>query len=126
MVRYRYNQQVQPPAPFAYATLFDVDERNSIGEVPAQLDIGAYRSVVPAAFIQRLGLVQIRQIAVEGLGARTLLLPTFVVKIQLRQLPTQTLEVYGCEGEPHVLLGRDVLNHYRVLLDGPALAFEIG
>jgi hypothetical protein len=126
MVRYRYNQQVEPPAPFAYATLFDVQERHSIGEVPAQLDIGAYRTVLPAAFIGRLGLVQVRQVSVEGLGAHAMDLPTYVVKIQLRQLAAQALEVYGCEGEPHVLLGRDILNRYRILLDGPGLAFEIG
>ena len=27
---------------------------------------------------------------------------------------------------PFVLLGRDVLNHFRVLLDGPNLVLEMG
>lgn len=30
------------------------------------------------------------------------------------------------QGELYVLLGRDVLNRHRILLDGPQLAFEIG
>ena len=28
--------------------------------------------------------------------------------------------------EPFILLGRDVLNQHRLVLDGPGLAFEIG
>jgi hypothetical protein len=34
--------------------------------------------------------------------------------------------VFALEGEPFILLGRDVLNQHRVLLDGPGLALEIG
>jgi hypothetical protein len=126
MIRYRYNQQVSPPAPFAFVTISSIDQQRSLGELPAQLDTAAYRTVLPVRFVEQLGLAQVRQIEVEGLGARVSLLPTYLVRIQIHDMPPHTLEVYGCAGESHVLLGRDVLNKYRVLLDGPSLAFEIG
>ena len=47
------------------------------------------------------------------------------VEISLRGQPPRPVEVLAHEGEPHVLLGRDVLNHHRLLLDGPGLAMEI-
>ncbi len=37
-----------------------------------------------------------------------------------------TLRVIADRDEPYVLLGRDVLNHFRVELDGPNLIVEIG
>jgi hypothetical protein len=36
-----------------------------------------------------------------------------------------TVEAFASREEPHVLLGRDVLNHFRVLLDGPNLVLEM-
>ncbi len=44
----------------------------------------------------------------------------------VHSLPPQTIEVVASPGESWVLLGRDVLNSYRALLDGPQLAVEIG
>jgi hypothetical protein len=35
------------------------------------------------------------------------------------------LEVAASDGEIYALLGRDLLNHYRVVLDGPNLILEI-
>jgi hypothetical protein len=43
----------------------------------------------------------------------------------IRSFPPMTVEVLAHPAEPFILLGRDVLNHYRILLDGPKLALEI-
>jgi hypothetical protein len=40
-------------------------------------------------------------------------------------LPQKVVLIAHAE-EPFILLGRDVLNQHRLLLDGPGLAFEIG
>ncbi|CAN5760668.1 hypothetical protein BH23PLA1_BH23PLA1_34350 [soil metagenome] len=53
------------------------------------------------------------------------LVPTYLVELAIRGLPTQPVEVFAHAGEPYVLLGRDVLNQHRLLLDGPGLALEI-
>jgi hypothetical protein len=49
MSRYRYNTQVNPPAPFAYALMGAADGGASSREYPAQLDTAADLSVVPWA-----------------------------------------------------------------------------
>ena len=43
-----------------------------------------------------------------------------------KESPPQTLEVVASAGEAWILLGRDVLNTHRLVLDGPQLALEIG
>jgi hypothetical protein len=51
-------------------------------------------------------------------------IPTFLVRIQLRGLSSQVVEVFASPEEPHVLLGRGVLNRFRAL-EGPNLVLEI-
>jgi hypothetical protein len=62
----------------------------------------------------------VREVRVEGLDGAIVLLPTFLVELAVDGLSAITVEVLASQGEPTVLVGRDVLNRYRVLLDGPA------
>jgi hypothetical protein len=50
----------------------------------------------------------------------------FLVQLGLRQSTPRVIRVVASRDEPYVLLGRDVLNGYRLLLDGPRLRLEIG
>jgi hypothetical protein len=49
-----------------------------------------------------------------------------LVQVEIRQLQPLTIEAFRCDGEPYLLLGRDVLNRYRLVLDVPQLALEMG
>lgn len=125
MVRYNYTQSVEPPAPFVHATIRCPNRDQSLSDVPALIDSAADRSVVPLRFIERLGLVQIDEISIMGFGGHIVVAPTFLIEIGLRHLPTVIVEVIADDDEPYVILGRDVLNSFRVLLDGPNLVVEI-
>jgi hypothetical protein len=45
--------------------------------------------------------------------------------LALRQSTPKIVRVVASRDEPYVLLGRDVLNDYRAILDGPLLRSEI-
>jgi hypothetical protein len=94
--------------------------------VPAQLDPAADRTLLPDAIVQALALPQIGTIPIGGVGGFVQTLPSYPVQLAIHDLPAQVLEVVASAGESWVLLGRDVLNSHRVLLDGPQLAVEIG
>ena len=94
--------------------------------MPAQIDTAADRTVLPDHVVQALGLAQMGRIAVGGLGGGVQYLPTYAVRVAIHLFPTQTVKVVASSGEPWVLLGRDILNAYRLQLDGPQLTFEIG
>lgn len=125
MIRYTYNSQVQPPAPFVHIRLYRPDGTGDSGELPAQLDTGADRTVIPGSVVDLLQLNQLRVISVAGLGGRLSTAPTYLVQAALREMPPVVLEVLADPGEPYVLLGRDLLNQYRVVLDGPRLTLEL-
>jgi len=126
MTRYSYNQQANPPAPFVHVTLGTPGGAAQLADLPAQIDTGAYKTVIPAAAADQLGLTQYSVETATGLEGRLIEFPTFLIEVTVRQQKPITVEVLASRQEPFVLLGRDVLNHFRLILDGPNLALEIG
>jgi hypothetical protein len=125
VIRYSYLSQIQPPAPFVYVTLRNpvtgAEEKN----VPAQLDSAGDRTLLPASVVQSLSLPQIGSILIGGAGGLTQAMPSYPVEIVIHNLPSMTMELVASPGENWILLGRDVLNKFVVMLDGPQLALEI-
>jgi predicted aspartyl protease len=125
MIRYGYNRQVDPPGPFVHVTLGRHDGTGDTAEWPAQLDTGADQTVVPKQAADDLRLDQVGQISIVGFGDRPTDYFTVLVRLAVRQLPALVLEALAGPPGTCVLLGRDVLNQYRIVLDGPQLALEI-
>lgn len=126
MIRYAYNAQKQPPAPFILVTLRHPYSGAELSEVPAQLDTGADQSLVPFAMAQALSLLHTGAVEVSGVGGNREIMERYGVLIAIHTFPARLVEVLSHPGEPWVLLGRDVLNHHCIVLDGPRLALEIG
>jgi hypothetical protein len=125
MIRYRYADQLIPPAPFVNVTLRRPGTDSQIGGTAAQLDYGADRTVLPGRFVEALGLVEDGRAHFEGFAGEIIKLPIFLLEIQLHDLAPQVVRAVLGEHEPYVLLGRDILNAHRIVLDGPQLALEI-
>lgn len=125
MIRYRYNRQFSPPAPFVHVPLERPDGESGLRELPAQLDTAADVSVLPTPLVEKLGLVQLDALAVAAFGGTVRTFPTFLVRLSIHNQPPGVVEVLGSSEEPHILLGRDVLNQHRILLNGPQTLLEI-
>ena len=126
MIRYRYARHLQPPAPFVRVTVACAATGNRYEDLPAQLDPGADRTVLPGAVVKALALVEDGRMSFQGFAGEVVELPVFLVEVGLHDLPAVAVRAAFGEREPHILLGRDVLNGYRLLLDGPNLILEIG
>jgi hypothetical protein len=125
MVRYAYNQQVSPPAPFVHVTVRPPWEGPAGVVVPAQIDTAADLSVIPGRLVEELQLLPLDTVPTLGFGGHLVTLPTFLVELQVRDLVLVTVKALASHDEPYVLLGRDVLNRFTVLLDGPNLVLEM-
>lgn len=125
MIRYSYNRQLSPPAPFIHVTLRCIETGKEVTQMPAQLDTAADRTVLPANAVDDLGLLPLDELPIGGFGGQVLLVPTYRVQLGIHQWPPHMIEAIVHAAEPVVLLGRDVLNHYRLLLDGPQLILEL-
>jgi hypothetical protein len=126
MIRYAFLSQLEPPAPFVNVVLRNPASGAELRDLPAQLDTAADRTVLPESLVKSLALPQVGIMKIGGFGGVTYTLATYAVLLGLHDLPAQPFKVAAHAQESWILLGRDVLNSYRVLLDGPQLALEIG
>jgi hypothetical protein len=125
---YRYVDAADgvPPAPFVLVNLSNLNGTATAVDRPAKVDSGADRTVLPESLAVQLGLEEVERLTFEGLGGQRLELPTYQLQLVVRDLAPIVVKVAASDGEPHVLLGRDVLNRYKIVLDGPNLKLEIG
>jgi hypothetical protein len=126
MIRYQYVTDVSPPAPFVQVVLRNPTADSALSTTPAQIDSAADRTVIPGRMVDELQLASVRQIMVEGLGGNVHSLDAFIVLVQIHDLPALAVEVVAHVDESFILLGRDVLNQFRIVLDGPKQVLEIG
>lgn len=108
-----------PPAPFVLVTASSPDGLRMIADRPAKVDCGADRTIIPAAVAEHLALQESDRLRFAGLGGVEVSLPVYDLLITIRGLSPIRVEVAASEGEPYILLGLDVMNYYRVVLDGP-------
>ncbi len=126
MVRYAYNRQVTPPAPFVHVSVRAPYDGSAGVEIPGQLDIGADVAVIPSSLIDALKLMPLDSILAVGFGGQVLTVPTYLVELCIRGLSPVTIKVIASpDEERYALLGRDLLNRFRISLDGPNLAVEL-
>jgi hypothetical protein len=112
-----------PPAPVANAGLRHPDREEGIADLPMLIDSGADATLLPRTAVASLGIV--------GTGERYQLV-AFDGTISESEAVRADLIVMGKRFRGRFLLidaevgviGRDVLNHVRLLLDGPALSWE--
>jgi predicted aspartyl protease len=109
MIRYRYNQQVTPPAPFIHVTIRRPADDGPLVTLPALLDTAADLTVIPWRVVDELQLLQHDEVEAVGFGGQAALVTSFIIRLQIHELEPLNVEVLASREEPHVLLGRDVL-----------------
>lgn len=125
MVRYRYASQLTPPAPFVNLTLTCPGTSIRVENLPAQIDTAADRTILPKELVQDLELEEDGKFLFQGFTGEVVELPVFLIAVQIHDLPVVLVRAAMGVVETHLLLGRDVLNRFRLLLDGPQRVLEI-
>ena len=120
---YTYSPRISPPGPFLFVRIA-ASEASVPMNVHALLDTGADSSALPKDIIALLGLQQTNAGFVGGLAEARSLEPIYEALISIEEGYQENLEVYGLN-LPFAILGRDLLNHYRITLDGPNLTLTI-
>jgi len=119
-----YNQEVEPPAPFLEVVVHHPEGRAQAAYVQAKIDTGADISTVPTTLIAQLELPVASKMIVEGYDSIPATVSSYGVLIEVAGARFKDWEVIAIP-EPYVLLGRDVLNHFYVQLNGPELTFNL-
>ena len=113
----------RPPAPVARVTLRDPESGTTTSNVPMLVDTGADLTLIPLASIYGLGVLM------EPDGY---VLKSFDGTMSVAQAARIELDLFGrtfkgrflTVDQEWGLLGRDVLNNFVLVFDGPRLAWE--
>ncbi|HEX9670424.1 MAG TPA: retropepsin-like aspartic protease [Thermoanaerobaculia bacterium] len=113
-----------PPAPVAQVTLRTLDGSAQLADVPMLLDTGADVSLVPRGAVEKLGLAEeapegFRLVGFDGTSSTA-----SVVELELRLAERSFRGRFLLFDQEWGILGRNVLNHLRILYDGPRLRWD--
>jgi hypothetical protein len=126
MIRYRYSNQLIPPAPIVHVALACPATGKRLEGQPAQLDTGADRTVLPSTMVAEMGLIEDARLQFQGFAGGVFELPVYLLDEHVHDLPAVRVRAVLGPNEQLILLGRDVMNAHRLVLDGPQLALENG
>jgi predicted aspartyl protease len=119
-----YDTSAQPPAPFIEFEV--VSPQDSTQRRPAQglLDTGAEVSVLPTEILVTLQIPKASNMSVESWDGSPTLVTTYIVTLGIADARLDSIEVVAAP-MPYAILGRDVLNHFILTLNGKELSFEL-
>jgi predicted aspartyl protease len=108
-----------PPAPVARVTLRNPPSGATVSDVPLLMDTGADVTLLPRMVVEQLGVPPLadQQYELMGFDGSTSFAP--VVMLDLLFLRRAFRGRYLLIEAERGILGRDILNHVTVLLDGP-------
>lgn len=125
MAQFRYDPSFHPPAPaipFGLGLPNEITPRRNLW---GQVDSGADVTLIPASILNEIGAkLADRRIMLGANGTRQQVNRYYVV-IHLPTGITYGVRAIATQNDSEILLGRDVLNQWRVVLDGPGETVEI-
>jgi hypothetical protein len=89
------------------------------------VDTGSDQTVLPGDVILRIRAPYKTIVPVTGFGGGGSFYAEYDVELAVASKPPVVLPVLAAPPAGPIVLGRDVLNRYRVVLDGPNLTLEI-
>ena len=112
--------RLNPPAPAFYVK---ISYRESHTTIPAKLDTGADLTAIPHATALLLQLRKIGERSVGGALDLSQMRPIFKANLDFLGFSIPDHPVVSLERKEYILIGRDIMNRYNAILNGPDLQF---
>ena len=123
-MNYPYSRNYHPPAPVVEVTLVSAAENLRVGPLPGFVDTGADGTLVPTPYLDEIHAPTTAEVAIRSQWGERRRVLLYLADVQIAGVTLPGIEVVGDEVSDEIVLGRDVLNRLRVLLDGPGQQTE--
>jgi predicted aspartyl protease len=121
---YDYDSIYDPAMP-----VVDIELGRAGGEpalkLTALVDSGADATIVPLRYLVQVNARRSRKKWMRGTAGGRILVDLYLISLKLGPFVTKNLAAVGDTENEELIVGRDVLNHLAVFLNGPANAVEI-
>lgn len=116
-------ENFEPPAPVAYVTLRNPATGVLLSDVPMLIDTGADATLLPSNAVDQLGIsVEDSDFEVQVFDGEIKRLK--LAKLELYLLGKKFSGEYLLVDRPIGILGRNILNKIKILLDGPRTKWD--
>lgn len=119
-MNFHYNANYFPPAPFVDITIISMAEMLRVGPLAAMVDSGAGSTIVPQRYLDQIHDPPTVEMGLRSQWGERRRVMLYLVDIRIDEINLPAIEVVGDDETDEVILGRDVLNRLRILLNGPA------
>lgn len=120
-IRLAYDPSYEPPIPSCPITLSTLDGNGSF-TLRAVLDTGADATLIPVRHLKAVGVRRTFAASLRSHWGESRQVFLYLVDIHIEDTTIPGVYVVGDTSGNEAVLGRNVLNRLRLLLDGPALA----
>ena len=121
---YEYDNDYNPAMP-----VVDIEIGRAMADaslaLKAVVDSGADATIIPVHSLEEIRARRSRKMWLRGSAGGRVLVDLYQVSLQLGPFAQMFLEVVGSTQNDEVIVGRDVLNHLTVTLNGPAHSVEV-
>ena len=121
---YNYSSDYHPSMPMVDLSIGLPLTEPTVG-LQAIVDSGADATMIPVEYLRQIGARRSRKALMRGVTGDGALVDLFAVAVQLGPYQQRFLEVVGVTDSDEAIVGRDVLNHLMVTLNGPAAVVEV-
>jgi hypothetical protein len=117
--KFPYNTDYTPAFPAISIQIVNEEKSLCTDTIPALLDTGSDGTLVPFSLLQEILAPALIDSRIRSHWGEWRTVQTFAVGIKLDEFTLPNVFVVGDDQGDEVILGRDVINKLRLLLDGP-------
>lgn len=114
-----------PSFPTIDITLRGLEDASESITQRAYIDSGADGTIIPMWIIEKIGARKVDELNLRWGSGPSQSVDIFEILLQIGSFHTLKVYAVGAPSENQILIGRDVLNHFIVTLNGIAEAVEI-
>ncbi len=124
-MNFHYDSSYFPPAPFVDITIISMAEMLRVDPLPAMVDSGADGTIVPQKYLDQVHAPPTVEMGLRSQWGERRRVMLYLVDIRVGEINLPGIEVVGDDRSDEIVLGRDVLNRLRILLNGPVAIVNV-
>ena len=121
---YNYNSDYHPAMPMVEISI-GLPMTDTAIDVRGIVDSGADATIIPVRYLLEMGARLSRKAIMRGVAGGEALVDLYAISIRLGPYRQGFVEVVGDISGDETIIGRDILNHLSVVLNGLGTAVEV-
>ncbi len=118
---YEYDLKYLPAMPIVTIYIGRPDS-DALLTLPALVDSGADATMIPLSHLKQVNAIKRQHVFIRSVSGKRAGANLYTVSLQFAHYKRNRIDVVGNQDTDEVIIGRDILNHLVVTLDGLASA----